>query len=121
MPANVLSKLGTGSYTIFVRIRASACHVTVGASAGWSAGGTSTDSGVKLVATTAYTWLKLGRIRRSTAGQFLYRVRGTSIVPPSNTSALQPSAGPTLHLITCYPFYYVGPAPKRLIVRAAIQ
>jgi sortase A len=54
------------------------------------------------------------------AGQFLYRVRDTSIVSPSNTSALQPSAGPELHLITCYPFYYVGNAPKRFVVDARL-
>jgi sortase A len=53
-------------------------------------------------------------------GQFLYRVRGTSIVAPSNTSALQPSAGPVLHLITCYPFYYLGAAPKRFVVEAGL-
>ncbi len=56
----------------------------------------------------------------TTAGQFLYRVRNTSIVPSSNTSALQPSAGPTLHLITCYPFYYVGNAPQRFVVEARL-
>lgn len=54
------------------------------------------------------------------AGQFLYRVRETSIVPPSNTSALQPSTGTTLHLITCYPFYYVGAAPQRFVVEARL-
>ena len=56
----------------------------------------------------------------TTAGQFLYRVRDTSIVPPSNTAALQPSSANTLHLITCYPFYYVGSAPKRFVVEARL-
>jgi sortase A len=27
---------------------------------------------------------------------------------------------PTLTLVTCYPFYYVGPAPKRFVVHAAL-
>ena len=54
------------------------------------------------------------------AGQFLYRVKDTSIVPPSSTSALQPSTGATLHLITCYPFYYVGAAPQRFVVEARL-
>jgi sortase A len=31
---------------------------------------------------------------------------------------LQPTTGTTLTLITCYPFYYVGTAPKRFIVHA---
>jgi len=56
----------------------------------------------------------------TTGGQFLYRVRNTSIVQPSNTSSLQPSSGPMLHLITCYPFYYVGSAPQRFVVEAAL-
>jgi sortase A len=31
---------------------------------------------------------------------------------------LQPSTGQLLTLVTCYPFHYVGPAPKRFVVRA---
>jgi sortase A len=54
-------------------------------------------------------------------GQFLYRVDDTSVVSPSNTSSLQPTAGPVLHLITCYPFYYVGSAPKRFVVQARLS
>lgn len=53
-------------------------------------------------------------------GQFLYRVQGTRIVAPTNTSSLQPTTAPELHLITCYPFYYVGSAPKRFVVRAEL-
>ena len=53
-------------------------------------------------------------------GQFLYRVRRTQIVSPENTSALQPTSGAELNLITCYPFYYVGSAPKRFVVEARL-
>jgi sortase A len=53
-------------------------------------------------------------------GEFLYRVQATSIVSPSNTGSLKPSSEPLLHLITCYPFYYVGSAPKRLVVEARL-
>src|SRR5262249_13703071 len=61
------------------------------------------------------------RILLSTAsGQFTYRVNRTSIVRPSNTSALRPSDKSVLHLITCYPFYYVGTAPERYVVEAAL-
>jgi sortase A len=56
----------------------------------------------------------------TTSGQFLYRVRNTSVVSPSNTSSLQPTSGPMLHLITCYPFYYVGSAPQRFVVEASL-
>jgi sortase A len=51
-------------------------------------------------------------------GNFSYRVEATAVVPPSDTQVLQPSGGRTLTLITCFPFYYVGPAPNRFIVRA---
>ncbi len=72
VPANVLSALPTGSYQVFARVRTSACHVVVGGSAGWNANGVDSDSGVRVVATTKYTWLKLGRIRRTSSDQFLY-------------------------------------------------
>jgi sortase A len=51
-------------------------------------------------------------------GNFEFQVEFTSVVSPSDISVLQPSTGPTLTLITCFPFYYVGPAPNRFIVRA---
>jgi sortase A len=47
-----------------------------------------------------------------------YRVSSTEVVKPTEISVLNPTAKPTLTLITCYPFYYVGHAPKRFIVRA---
>jgi sortase A len=47
-----------------------------------------------------------------------YQVKSTAIVPPSDISVLQPTSEPTLTLITCFPFYYVGAAPNRFIVRA---
>jgi sortase A len=37
---------------------------------------------------------------------------------PSDVAVLQPSRENTLTLVTCFPFYYVGSAPKRFIVRA---
>jgi len=53
-------------------------------------------------------------------GQFLYRVNKTSVVSPSDTRALQPTRSAVLNLITCYPFYYVGSAPKRFVVEARL-
>jgi LPXTG-site transpeptidase (sortase) family protein len=50
--------------------------------------------------------------------EFRYRVDSTAVVPPSDISVLQPSSERTLTLITCFPFYYVGAAPNRFIVRA---
>jgi LPXTG-site transpeptidase (sortase) family protein len=53
-------------------------------------------------------------------GQFLYRVKKTQIVSPHNTAALKPTSDPKLNLITCYPFYFVGSAPKRFVVEAKL-
>jgi sortase A len=42
------------------------------------------------------------------------------IVDPSDVSVLQPRVHASLTLITCYPFYFVGSAPKRYIVQASV-
>ena len=51
-------------------------------------------------------------------GQYHYRVTSTKIVSPSAVEVLAPSKGQTLTLVTCYPFYFIGSAPDRFIVRA---
>lgn len=51
-------------------------------------------------------------------GSFCYRVDFTEVVKPDNVSVLDDSDDAVLTLVTCYPFYFVGPAPKRFIVRA---
>jgi sortase A len=45
-------------------------------------------------------------------------VREAFVVEPTEVSVLRPTSEPTLTLITCYPFHYIGPAPKRFVVRA---
>ena len=55
---------------------------------------------------------------RSEHGQLLYRVRETKVVMPDDLSVLAPTGDHTLTLITCYPFNFVGNAPKRFIVHA---
>lgn len=47
-----------------------------------------------------------------------YRVSGVTIVKPDDVSVLDPTPEPTLTLVTCYPFYFVGSAPERFIVKA---
>jgi sortase A len=47
-----------------------------------------------------------------------YKVRQTRVVRPTDLSVLQASAPQMLTLITCYPFDYVGLAPKRFVVHA---
>jgi sortase A len=50
-----------------------------------------------------------------------YRVLRAEIVQPEEVRVLMPTDEPTLTLVTCYPFYFVGSAPQRFIVRAALQ
>jgi sortase A len=45
-----------------------------------------------------------------------YSVDQIEIVTPNDVSVLAPRAGPSVTLVTCYPFYYVGDAPRRFIV-----
>jgi sortase A len=51
-------------------------------------------------------------------GAHRYRVVSTQIVLPDNVAVLAPEESEVLTLVTCYPFYFVGPAPYRFIVRA---
>jgi sortase A len=51
-------------------------------------------------------------------GAYQYRVDSTTVVEPGQTEVLGPTEVPTLTLITCFPFDYIGPAPKRFIVKA---
>jgi sortase A len=51
-------------------------------------------------------------------GTFRYRVEWAKVVERTAVHVLDATAAPALTLVTCYPFYYVGPAPKRFIVRA---
>jgi sortase A len=54
----------------------------------------------------------------TTDGKQVYRVDRTWVVDPDDVSVLRPTPGPALTLVTCYPFYYVGSASHRFIVRA---
>lgn len=47
-----------------------------------------------------------------------YSVDSTQVVEPDDVKVLRPTADDVLTLVTCYPFYFVGPAPKRFVVRA---
>jgi len=49
---------------------------------------------------------------------YSYIVESARVLAPSRTEILDNGTEPTLTLITCYPFYYVGPAPYRFVVRA---
>lgn len=53
-------------------------------------------------------------------GVDVYRVDRLAVVERTDTAALQPTHTPTLTLITCYPFFYLGAAPQRYVVRASL-
>ena len=58
-------------------------------------------------------------IRISTSGgNVKYQVESLRVVAPDALGVLASSGENVLTLVTCYPFYYVGTAPKRFIVRA---
>lgn len=47
-----------------------------------------------------------------------YRVEWIRITTPTDVGVIAPTPGPAVTLVGCYPFYHVGPAPQRFIVRA---
>lgn len=56
----------------------------------------------------------------SLAGSRRYRVLETLIVDPADVYVLDPTQEPSVTLVTCYPFYFVGHAPQRFIVRGVL-
>ena len=54
-------------------------------------------------------------------GTSIYRVERTNVVLPEDVWVLDATPTPVLTLVTCYPFNYVGSAPERFIVRAALD
>jgi sortase A len=53
--------------------------------------------------------------------RYRYTVTSAKVVSPEDTSVLAASEEARLTLITCYPMHYIGPAPKRLVVVAALD
>lgn len=51
-------------------------------------------------------------------GSYRYAVDWAQVVDPNDIGVLAVSNRPELTLVTCYPFYYVGSAPERFVVRA---
>ena len=52
-------------------------------------------------------------------GELRYRVSAIEIVMPTDVGVLADTAVPSITLVTCYPFYFVGHAPQRFIVKAS--
>jgi len=59
------------------------------------------------------------RIRITTPdGTFDYEVDWAAVVEPYQIEVVRPTRDATLTLVTCHPFDYIGPAPRRFVVRA---
>ena len=58
---------------------------------------------------------------QTAGGTVTYEVSSIEIVEPEDISVLSPTLERTLTLVTCYPFYYVGHAPTRFIVKATAE
>jgi len=54
----------------------------------------------------------------TTRGRYEYVIDSTEIVDPEDTRVMESRARNELTLLTCYPFYFVGSAPKRFVVHA---
>jgi sortase A len=52
--------------------------------------------------------------------KFVYTVDNIAVVSPSDVNVLQSRPQPSLTLVTCYPFYFVGDAPQRYVVQASL-
>ncbi|SRR5579884_1444775 len=57
---------------------------------------------------------------RTAAGRFRYTVESITVVDPKSLK-IDRATAPVLTLITCYPFLYTGPAPRRFLVRARLS
>lgn len=57
----------------------------------------------------------------SATGKETYAVEHIQVVKPTNVQVLKESKIPTLTLVTCYPFYFIGSAPLRYIVTASLS
>jgi len=57
-------------------------------------------------------------LQQPTGSRERYVVRATEVIAPSDNAVLRSDGRRRLTLVTCYPFYYIGPAPQRFIVQA---
>jgi len=57
-------------------------------------------------------------IVKTATGRVTYRVQSTRIVDPEDVEVLDNTPADAITLVTCYPFRFIGTAPKRFVVRA---
>jgi sortase A len=53
--------------------------------------------------------------------KFVYQVDNIAIVAPEDVHILDDRAVPTITLVTCYPFYFVGDAPQRYVLQCSLK
>jgi len=126
-PRSVIGRLGIPRLKLAVMVREGADEGTLSKAVGHIPGTAmpGTPGNVGLAGHRDTFFRALRNIRpddtielETTEGTYRYQVSSTRIVTPRDVSVLKPSGGETLTLVTCYPFYYVGSAPKRFIVHA---
>jgi len=57
---------------------------------------------------------------RTFTALYRYRISELHVVEPSDATLLGPTGQPSVTLVTCYPFYFVGSAPQRFVVRGVL-
>ena len=100
-------------------------QLAIGHIAGTALPGTAGNMGLAAHRDTFFRRLReinVGDVIRLVAveGTYTYVVEGTQIVDPDDLWVLDPTDEPSLTLVTCYPFTYIGSAPERFIVRARL-
>ena len=63
-------------------------------------------------------WREISSRWRPSPGAESYTITELFLVDPPDVWVLEPTENPSITLVTCYPFYFVGSAPQRYIVRA---
>ena len=125
--AGALGRLRSERIGLDVMVAAGVDRATLDRAAGWIPGTAQLDEAgnVGLAAHRDTFFRPLRDIRKgdeleleTLKGRYRYRVESLSVVEPDNVTPLEPTSEPALTLVTCFPFSYIGPAPRRFIVRA---
>lgn len=126
-PGTVLGKLEVPRLKLTVLVRHGTAERTLNRGAGHIEGTTlpGDEGNIGIAAHRDQHFKPLERIRVGDSVRLTipgkvqeFRVRQVWIVGPETTNVLSANIGAALTLVTCYPFKYVGNAPKRFIVRA---
>ncbi len=126
-PDTTLGTLRIGRLNLYVPVFAGADELSLNRGVGWIPGtampGHTGNIGIAGHRDGFFRVLKNiargDRIELSTlANTISYDVDQIEIVNPEDVSVLKPRREPSLTLVTCFPFYFLGSAPKRFVVHA---